>query len=368
MQRDRFEALDAWRGVCAVVVALEHLNIDSVIHRNALVHHGFRFVDFFFVLSGFVIAHAYRGRLCHGWAPVRAFLIRRVGRLWPLHVSLLVVLGGVQLGIELAQRAHLISISGTVTERNTLESLLPNIFLVHAWGGMHYPSWNTPSWSISTEMFAYGLFALACVSLKRWIEYGAALLLAAAAVLVAFVVPYGMKATYDYGLARCVFGFMAGVLVRWLWGRVPSTLGTAGEIVAAILVVCAVVFLPFDASGMLVTPVFAFTIWVFASERGALSRLLRRPWGQALGRWSYSIYMVHFLVVLCFLLVATGVTKAGLVVFGRTNGVATLIGPAPLTDAIAIAYLACVVAIASQTYRVIELRGQRLFAAWANRT
>jgi peptidoglycan/LPS O-acetylase OafA/YrhL len=59
----RFAALDAWRGICALLVALEHLSTTSVLHQNSLTRHSYRFVDFFFVLSGVVVAHAYRERL-----------------------------------------------------------------------------------------------------------------------------------------------------------------------------------------------------------------------------------------------------------------------------------------------------------------
>lgn len=59
----RFRSLDAWRGICALCVAALHLNTIGWINTSALIQNAGRFVDFFFVLSGFVIAHAYRERL-----------------------------------------------------------------------------------------------------------------------------------------------------------------------------------------------------------------------------------------------------------------------------------------------------------------
>ncbi|MEO8702134.1 MAG: acyltransferase, partial [Kofleriaceae bacterium] len=101
----RFEALDAWRGICALIVAVEHLSITNVLHANEFVRHGARFVDFFFVLSGFVIAHAYRERLARGVAEARRFLWRRVGRLWPLHIAILLALIGAEVAILIAGKA-----------------------------------------------------------------------------------------------------------------------------------------------------------------------------------------------------------------------------------------------------------------------
>ena len=87
---DRFQALDSWRGVCALLVAATHFHIDSHVYTNAFLRHAGLFVDFFFVLSGFVITHAY-GRKLASPDNVREFVIRRFGRLWPLHAVMLLL-------------------------------------------------------------------------------------------------------------------------------------------------------------------------------------------------------------------------------------------------------------------------------------
>ncbi|MDB4956610.1 MAG: acyltransferase 3 [Myxococcales bacterium] len=361
---ERFAALDAWRGICALLVALEHLNIDSVLHRNALIHHGFRFVDFFFVLSGFVIAHAYRERLQRGGAEVRAFLVRRIGRLWPLHIVMLLGFFGFETCVWLANHAHISTGRAAFAEHDTLASLPANILLVHSWGILDHPTWNVPSWSISTEVFAYGLFAALCALVPRkWLDPVASVLLAGSVAVILFVAPLGMRSTFDYGLFRCVFGFTMGVLIRRVWQRWPLKLGTFGEIAVVLLVVGGVILIP-DESSVLVTALFALAVWVFAGEDGLLSGLLRKKLPQALGRWSYSIYMVHALVVLGMLTLAMVATQHGLHLFGRVRDVSTIIGPQSVTASITLVYLAIVVAIASFSYRHVELRGQRFFNRW----
>src|SRR5438034_2977454 len=59
----RFVVLDGWRGVCALLVAAYHFHPNSHIHDWTFLRHGYMVVDFFFDLSGFVLAHAYRSRL-----------------------------------------------------------------------------------------------------------------------------------------------------------------------------------------------------------------------------------------------------------------------------------------------------------------
>ena len=84
----RFHALDSWRGLCAVLVALLHYHAIWHLHEFPLIRNSYLFVDFFFVLSGFVIAHAYGDRI-GDLADFGRFVALRLGRLWPLHATVL---------------------------------------------------------------------------------------------------------------------------------------------------------------------------------------------------------------------------------------------------------------------------------------
>jgi peptidoglycan/LPS O-acetylase OafA/YrhL len=367
--RDRFQALDAWRGVCALVVALEHLNVANVLHQNALVFHGFRFVDFFFVLSGFVISHAYRERLHKGWAETRPFLIRRVGRLWPLHVSILLAFVGLHVLLFVGARMGISLGEEAFGDRNTAGQLVGNVALVHGLGVFDNLTWNGPSWSISVEAFAYIAFAGLCALLTttRRLLLGAVVVMAGAFVIIVFVAPKGMSSTFDFGVFRCLYGFMAGVLVRSLWARYTPRIGTIGETLVVVAIIATVSWLPRNEWAVLVTPLFAVAVWIFASENGGLSRALLTRWPQALGAWSYSIYMVHVLIAVGLLSGAMVAARSGLSVFARVDGVVAITGPTWFTTAVLVFYLAMVVGVASLTYRYIELPGQKLFGRWAKR-
>ena len=77
---NRFSALDSFRGICALLVALFHLSAASHFFYLPFVRNAGIFVDFFFVLSGFVLAHAYSHKIQTA-EDLKIFLIRRVGRL-----------------------------------------------------------------------------------------------------------------------------------------------------------------------------------------------------------------------------------------------------------------------------------------------
>ncbi len=76
---ERYVVLDSWRGICAILVALFHFPLQWHFQSTTFVRGSWLFVDFFFVLSGFVIAHAYAGKLSTR-RDLFAFVIRRFGR------------------------------------------------------------------------------------------------------------------------------------------------------------------------------------------------------------------------------------------------------------------------------------------------
>src|SRR5262249_28829215 len=87
----RYIALDGWRGICAIGVALHHFPQIFLFSNAPLFRSGWLFVDFFFVLSGFVITHAYGGKLRSASSTLE-FMTRRFFRLYPLHLFILILL------------------------------------------------------------------------------------------------------------------------------------------------------------------------------------------------------------------------------------------------------------------------------------
>ena len=99
-------ALDAWRGIAALIVALFHFATPAAISQSTFLRNSWLFVDFFFVLSGFVIAANYRGRLAQGFG-IERFMLLRLGRLYPLHILMLAAFIATELLLYLASGAQL---------------------------------------------------------------------------------------------------------------------------------------------------------------------------------------------------------------------------------------------------------------------
>src|SRR4051794_32482617 len=99
-RRDRPElrALTSLRGIAAMAVVLQHFSATAqehcVVTIPSLVPHGYVAVDFFFVLSGFIMAYTYLASFERlGTAAYRPFLAKRFARIVPLNLAVLLVIG-----------------------------------------------------------------------------------------------------------------------------------------------------------------------------------------------------------------------------------------------------------------------------------
>jgi peptidoglycan/LPS O-acetylase OafA/YrhL len=174
-----------------------------------------------------------------------------------------------------------------------------------------------------------------------------------------------MRETFHWALPRCIFGFLLGTLTYEAWRRGAANGGTWLEIAAVILVVVFVTYAPGHAALEYVAPpLFCFVVLVFASDSGWISRALALSGPAALGRWSYSIYMVHTLVLVVFFSAA----RLAELLFDThwlihlPNGEAIVAAHgAAITAVLYLVYLSVVVSLAALTWRFIEQPGQKYF-------
>ncbi|MDB5509598.1 MAG: acyltransferase 3 [Hyphomicrobiales bacterium] len=362
----RFTVLDAWRGLAALAVALSRFGTEGAIYASPLVTYSYLFVDFFFVLSGFVIAHAYLEKVQDA-ASLTTFAIRRFGRLWPLHAAMFVLF----LLYEAARTLMPGAADGSApfTGLRAASTILPELGFLSALG-FGPTGWNHPSWSISAEFWTYLLFAAICLSFRANFAKGALLVAAVSMAIVVSVSHSGMDVTFAYGIFRCIAGFFVGgvtylAFIRWS-ARWTASAGRSTWI-ETVCVCLAIAFVWFAGRGPVsfAAPlVFAGLVFIFAHERGAVSRLLKGRAPQFLGELSYSIYMVA-------LFVAMVAQKAITIVDGRvggghststSEGVFILQLPGPwLNDAATLVYAASVVVFSVITFRLIEAPGRRFF-------
>lgn len=352
----RFIVLDSWRGIAALLVAFGHMKTNGGLTALALSSTSYRFVDFFFILSGFVIAHSSTQRLTSGWRNAAPFLTNRLARLWPLHLFVLFFFLVHQITLLSANYYGIVVEPQAFSEGFSAKYLPANIFLIQAWDILPESSWNKPAWSISTELFAYIVFALTCV-IARHQSWVIMTIFASACTLFIMVHPEIMGATYSFALVRCMAGFGTGVLAYQVYKylqKIELPLPTLLELLTVIAIVLTVVVTP-QKFGWLVLPVFFCAVLVFSLEQGNISRLLLHRSFVFLGERSYSIYLIHAFIALGIFSIASVFQFIGTLPNGKTG----IILPFLLSDLLIIVFLLMSVVVSHFSFLLIERPGQR---------
>lgn len=372
----RFAAFTGWRGVGALLVAIVHFDAYGHFYGLSFFRNGSLRVDFFFVLSGFVITHVYASRLVD-FSNARDFLLRRVARLWPLQAATLLFCLAVEgirsLAILFSYPADSAPFSGPAFQ---LGAILRNLTLTQALGFDKSGTLNVASWSISVEMYTYVIFAIFCLCVSRRRTPVALGIAAATALALAYLTDGDLAADpFRYGIFRSVCEFFVGYLVYRLRIRLPLSAGlAAGAEGPVMLLVVAFISLAGHSFLTMAAPlVFALMVYVFSFEAGHLSDLMKSRVCQRLGQWSFSIYMIHMPLLRLLTLSDRAIAKG----FHTSTKVQVAWGAKTLSlwsfggqwgaDLALLVYLGVVVAIAGVTYRTIEMPGQRLINAATQR-
>jgi peptidoglycan/LPS O-acetylase OafA/YrhL len=374
LQRSGVEygALEGWRGICAVLVALFHfqsvlnVRVNSHVLSSPVIDHAYLFVDFFFVLSGFVIASRYQDRISSGATSVADFLKLRLGRLYPLHLFTLLLMMVIYTYVGREPDA-LIGLRAAPIDTHVW-SFLANVFLLQGLHTTATATWNHPSWSVSTEFATYVVYALLWKTQKKRTTWLATLLIIVAApVAIARIVGH-IDTTFDWGILRSLFGFALGATVfnalrrpaaEAIAARVRRGAASAIEL-AVIVLIIAFVAQPDHTVLTIAAPfVFALAVLIFSRGAGMVSALLGSRLFRHAGTISYSVYLLHqplqelFMVgaLWCYATFGWSWMLAG----DPAKAGPLFLGASPLLgDAITAAMLLMLLAASTLTWRVIE--------------
>jgi peptidoglycan/LPS O-acetylase OafA/YrhL len=305
---------------------------------------GYIGVDFFFVLSGFVLTWSWRPEV-----PARRFWWNRVARIWPLHLTTLVL--------------ALVLVADEVSRPGVLGTLA-NLFLVQAWvpDQQVYFGYNAVAWSLSCEVFFYLSFPVLAGALSRLSARGRCWVVGG--VVVALVVYPGLFSltvaprdvsgwewtTYVaplWRLGEFVVGIVAALAVRDGWRpriRGWQALVTAGALAAALLATGLrqghLPNRPFvEVVGMLV--VAGVIVAIAGDEIAGRGRWLSSRVMVALGAASYALYLCHALL---YGWLVSRLPEAG-------TGMMRVVGWS--------SYVALAVAVAFALHHVVEVPAER---------
>jgi peptidoglycan/LPS O-acetylase OafA/YrhL len=343
----RFEFVDALRGLAALAVVLPHAAGLFVYARQSwltrwylgLAEYGGAGVMVFFVISGFAIAYSLRNTSGHGFGLGR-FMLRRAVRLDPPYWA-----GMVLIGLVVAIRAYLTH--QPILLPSTGKVLAHLFYLQDILGLGHF---NIVFWTLCLEFQLYFVFAVMMRLLSspsyeprqssagigaEADKYGWAMVVA---FFVSLVLSHTVWPMLRSWFVPFFYLFLSGSLAAW---RVQDRI--SDRLFQLCLLAMGVALFLRPEWPRVIGFLTAALLYV-AIRRDALHRWLTARAAQSLGRISYSIYLVHGPLTICFLGLRTRVAP--------NSKVASLLFMAGL-------YI-CTIALAALFYRVIEVPCLRL--------
>lgn len=296
-ETQRYNVLDTYRYFAAIGVVIYHFeaNFQQFLKSPTDALHSFHLlVDFFFVLSGFVLMHTYGGRI-GSWSDFTAFMRKRLARVYPLHFVTTLVF------VALALVVKIYALPTNHPETLDLSLTPSHLLLVHAWGLSDHPGLNFASWSISSELFVYLLFPLFALLLARlggWKTLMLAVAFAIAMTLIrnAFGLRTWTQATFDFGNLRAVPTFLAGMAIYVLVTQAPARrLSWFWPHVYALALVALMLLRVNEYVVVALVP--GLIALLALAERGGAPTVLGNRFFHTLGDASYGVYMIHAIVI-----------------------------------------------------------------------
>lgn len=319
--KPHYELLDGLRGVAALLVVFYHifegLSFAAGGTLITTINHGYLAVDFFFILSGFVIGYAYDDRWKRNMT-LGNFFTRRLIRLHPM-----IIMGTIIGAITFCIQGSVQWDGSHVTTSAVMLALLAAMFFIPAYPGAGYDvrgngemfSLNGPSWSLFFEYIGNILYAL---FIHRLSNRGLAILVALSGIGLAWfalfdIVGYGMLgvgwtldgANFWGGMLRMLFPFSLGMLLSRHF-RPIKIRGAFWICSAVLLILFCVPYIegksPVCLNGVYelicIALIFPALVWIAASGKTTDKQSTRIC--RFLGDISFPLYAIHYPLMYLF--------------------------------------------------------------------
>ncbi|MEH1889295.1 MAG: acyltransferase [Nostoc sp.] len=270
---------------------------------------GYLWVDFFFILSGFIMTHVYNEDflLKVNLSNYRSYLFSRFARIYPLHIFILFLFFGLEI-IKL----FLLN-NSAFTGKFNLTALFANIFLLQAFDLSCPPLlwcntyWNEPAWSISVEFVIYCIFPFLLFFLLRNSKKNDLMIYVYSLFSILLLIIF-TRGNLDSiigipSIARCGLECVLGIITYKVYRRDNYKKYFNLNLLAIIAIIWIIIIMNYywhhlrSLHDWLILPAFSLLILaVSVNNNGVISKILNSRLMLYLGTISYSIYMVHWFV------------------------------------------------------------------------
>ncbi|PUE28095.1 acyltransferase [Limnohabitans sp. Jir72] len=301
----KLEAIEGSRGFAAVMIALYHM---PELNDLFFIKFSYLFVDFFFVLSGFLIATIYIDELSSKKLIID-FFVKRLARLWPMMIFAWILYLAVLNIIGFIDNKNFILVHPTLFE------IASQISMFYGLGLGDGNIYNFPSWSISVEFLVYIIFGFVLLFFKDKYKYFIFfVLMSVSYIFMLYVdgiqnecgfIKYGKcmdRVASIGGLVRCLIGFFLGCTITLI--KTKYKINAKISINKMTIMSCGSVFFLLSLMELnsylafLAPLVFSIFVFSISFDVGLIHKFLSSKIMQFLGRISYSIYLLHLTILM----------------------------------------------------------------------
>lgn len=307
-------SLTSLRGIAAIAVVVLHFSYYTLPRSGEILStytgffkNSYLWVDFFFILSGFIMTHVYLDRFGSGvrFAEYRSYLGSRFARIYPLHLFTLLLL----VGLEFSKIYLLDPLA--FTSKFNLTALFANLLLLQAFD-LNCPPlfwcntyWNEPAWSVSVEFVIYGIFPFLVVLLAKNNSKLDRITYATALILIFLLIKF-TRGNLDAiigipSIARCGLECILGIITYKVYRRDNYRqywnldLMAIGSITWIVLILHNWTDKLRSLHDWAILPAFSILILAISYKKsGSVAKFVNSPFMLYLGTISYSIYLIHW--------------------------------------------------------------------------
>jgi peptidoglycan/LPS O-acetylase OafA/YrhL len=314
---NQIRSLTSLRGIAALIIVIHHFAYYALPQLGVVFSaysyffkNGYLCVDLFFILSGFIMTHVYLDRFSMGvsksnyWQYLRA----RFARIYPLHLFTLLVLVG------LKSSELFLSNPNAFTGKFNLTALFANVLMLQAFA-LNCPPlfwcdtyWNEPAWSISVEFVIYSIFPFSLFAILKNKPKTDTLLyiitLIASLLLIIFTRNNLDNIIGIPSIARCGLECLLGVITYKIYRRQQAQKFLNTNLLTIIATVWIALIMHNWSEELrgfhdwAILPAFSLLILSISHQSNSLGmKTMNSPLLLYLGTISYSVYMVHWVLI-----------------------------------------------------------------------